>query len=247
MTRAEMRRQRARKRRRKIAVNIARVAVVALIAGTVLIGATKYDSGEQEPATASEVVFRSEDKDKYFVLTLPAAAGELEDAESVLAETPEAQEDYENEKIEAALLEQGYLSDEIPLDYDTQACLRAWCEEYSVPYQIALAVIEAESTFNPEASNGSCYGYMQINSINLGWLGEEIGVTDLTDPLQNLHSGVFLLGHLYEKYGDWHKALTCYNFGESGAQEYVFSQGLTSSRYSWHVMELYEKWAEAVK
>lgn len=159
----------------------------------------------------------------------------------------EAEDGLEEHDAEEEAQETGYLSDEIPLDYETQACLREWCEQYSVPYQLAIGVIEAESSFTTDASNGSCYGYMQINSINQEWLGEQIGATDLTDPLQNLHSGVFMLGHLYEKYGDWHKVLTCYNFGESGAQEHVFSQGLTSSQYSRHVMELYDKWMEVVE
>ena len=71
-------------------------------------------------------------------------------------------------------------------------------------------------------------------------------MTDLADPLQNLHSGIYMLGDLYGKYGDWHKALVCYNCGETGAYNHYFSQGLTSSGYSRHVMELEEKWAEVI-
>lgn len=139
-----------------------------------------------------------------------------------------------------------YLSDAVPLDTDTQIQVMSWCEEYRVPYSVALAVIEAESSFRPDAENGSCYGYMQINSINKSWLLQEIGVTDLTDPLQNLHSGIYMLGDLYGKYGDWHKVLVCYNCGETGAYNHYFSQGLTSSGYSRHVMELEAKWAEVI-
>ena len=139
-----------------------------------------------------------------------------------------------------------YQSDAVPLNHDTQAQVLGWCEEYGVPYSVALAVIEAESSFRPDAENGSCYGYMQINSINKSWLFQEIGVTNLEDPLQNLHSGIYMLGDLYGKYGDWHKALVCYNCGETGAYNHYFSQGLTSSGYSRHVMELEAKWAEVV-
>ena len=32
----------------------------------------------------------------------------------------------------------------------------------------------------------------QVNKINAEWLSESIGVTDLTDPYQNLRSGVFI-------------------------------------------------------
>lgn len=242
MTQAEMRRRRARRKRRRTALNIARGVAVALVAGTVLFWAAKYDGGEQEAQAANEFLFNSGSDDVYYVQSLPASDGWLDGAESA----PVLAEGRENGEIEAVLPEEEYLSDEIPLDYDTQAALRSWCDEYSVPYQLALAVIEAESSFNPEASNGNCYGYMQINSINQEWLGEKIGVTDLTNPLQNLHSGVFMLGHLYEKYEDWQKVLLCYNCGETGAYDHYFSQGRTSSSYSRHVMELEEKWAEVI-
>lgn len=46
---------------------------------------------------------------------------------------------------------------------------------------------------------------------------------------QNIRSGVFILSDLYGKYGDWHKALICYNYGEGGAQEHVFSKGYENS------------------
>ena len=111
---------------------------------------------------------------------------------------------------------------------------------------MALGVIQAESSFTATASNGSCYGYMQINSINSEWLSEKIGVTDLTDPYQNIRSGVFILSDLYGKYGDWHKALICYNYGEGGAQEHVFSKGYTTTSYSRTVMKYADAWAEVL-
>lgn len=246
MTRTEMRRRMARKKRRKIAVNIA-VLVVAVAAGAAFVSAVKYDREQQKLTTAVDHVAHSDYKDDYLTLALPVVAEDLDDAESVLTEVSEVSVLTEISEVEEIIPEQGYLSDKIPLDYDIQVFLKALCAEYSVPYQIALAVIEAESDFNSEASSGNCYGYMQINSINQEWLGEKIGVTDLTDPLQNLQSGVFMLGYLYDKYGDWHKALTCYIFGESGAQKYVFSKGLSSSRYSRHVMELCDKWKEVAQ
>lgn len=213
---------------------------LVLLCGSSIVGTS---DGEQIPA---DTVKAAVARENWTELTRLVIVEETAEAIAPMRELEAVQEDFENEKIEEALLEQGYLSDEIPLDYDTQACLRAWCEQYSVPYSLALAVIEAESTFRADASNGSCYGYMQINSINSRWLGEEIGVTDLTDPLQNLHSGVFILADLYSDYGDWNMALTAYNYGTAGAEEYVFSQGYTSSKYSRHVLELQEAWKEMV-
>ena len=231
-------------------------AVLALTLSVVVLNAVFAIGGNKEEiekekskSVSSEIAFcgadngielgRTPSKDEVADEKNPATAGQFSESQQ--------QEDYENEKIEEALLEQNYLSDEIPLDYDTQACLKAWCEEYSVPYQLALGVIEAESSFTADASNGSCYGYMQINSINEDWLEDRIGVLDIKDPLQNLHSGVYMLGNLYEKYEDWSKVLVCYNCGEKGAYDHYFSQGLVSSGYSRHVLELEKKWEKVVE
>lgn len=158
-----------------------------------------------------------------------------------------AEEADENELIEAALLEQGYFREEIPLDFSLQDELITVCNEYSVPLHIALGVIQAESSFTEDARSGNCYGYMQINSVNASWLNESIGVTDLTDPYQNIRSGVYMLGDLYEKYGDWHKALIAYNYGEAGAQKHVFSQGYTTTTYSRTVMAYADEWEDLLK
>ncbi|MFR5990314.1 MAG: hypothetical protein ACLUGP_07990 [Faecalibacterium prausnitzii] len=65
------------------------------------------------------------------------------------AQEPEpVEEEDENEKIEAALLEQGYLHEEIPLDFDLQCHLITVCEEYGVPQSVALA------SFRPELVHG---------------------------------------------------------------------------------------------
>lgn len=168
----------------------------------------------------------------------------------VLSEKQPLEDSYplvvENEHNDVNAMEENRFSDKIPLDYAKQKQVRAWCEQYEVPYPIALAVIQTESSFNPEAVNGNSKGYMQISTVNAEWLMEEIGITDLDDPYQNLHSGVFMLGDLYKRYEDWHMALTAYNFGPTGAYRYVFSKGMKNSRFSRLVMERSEEWMEVV-
>lgn len=155
-----------------------------------------------------------------------------------------AEDVCEAERTEQALLSEGYLNNEIPLSYDLQSYLRAVCAEYGVPYHIALGVIQAESSFAADVSNGICFGYMQIHKINSGWLGEKLGVSDLLDPYQNLRAGVYILGDLYADYGDWHKTLIAYNYGPAGAQEHVFSKGYTTTEYSRAVMGYADDWLE---
>ena len=230
VTRVERRKLRARRHRIRITAVLGILVVVLLTASWAADDAPSFGAvapgSEKEQTVEVLPLWFSEEAEMKMTVKKDVVATEA------LMETEEEAPSYQ--------------SDAVPLNHDTQAQVLGWCEEYGVPYSVALAVIEAESSFRPDAENGSCYGYMQINSINKSWLFQEIGVTNLEDPLQNLHSGIYMLGDLYGKYGDWHKALVCYNCGETGAYNHYFSQGLTSSGYSRHVMELEAKWAEVV-
>ena len=230
VTRVERRKLRARRHRIRITAVLGILVVVLLTA-----------SWEADDAPSFGAVAPGSEKEQT-VEVLPLWFSEEAEMKMTVKKDVVATEALMETEEEAP----SYQSDAVPLNHDTQAQVLGWCEEYGVPYSVALAVIEAESSFRPDAENGSCYGYMQINSINKSWLFQEIGVTNLEDPLQNLHSGIYMLGDLYGKYGDWHKALVCYNCGETGAYNHYFSQGLTSSGYSRHVMELEAKWAEVV-
>ena len=133
------------------------------------------------------------------------------------------QQDYENEKIEAALLEMGYFRDDIPLDFETQAYLRAACEESGVAFELALAVIRQETDYrNIEGDNGDSIGYMQVQQ---KWHQERmnrLGVTDLSHPLGNFRVGLDYLRELMNKYGT-EEALTAYNSGKPGESAYADS------------------------
>lgn len=233
VTRVERRKLRARRHRIRITAVLGILVVVLLTAS--------WAADEADDAPSFGAVAPGSEKEQT-VEVLPLWFSEEAEMKMTVKKDVVATEALMETEEEAP----SYQSDAVPLNHDTQAQVLGWCEEYGVTYSVALAVIEAESSFRPDAENGSCYGYMQINSINKSWLFQEIGVTNLEDPLQNLHSGIYMLGDLYGKYGDWHKALVCYNCGETGAYNHYFSQGLTSSGYSRHVMELEAKWAEVV-
>lgn len=149
-------------------------------------------------------------------------------------------------QISAQADENVVLSYDIPMCEDDQNSLYEYCNDYSVPYEIALGVIETESTFNNDAVNwnGTCYGYMQINLCNENWLWREIEVENITQADQNLKSGIYMLSELYDKYEDWHCALICYNCGEPVAKDYYFGRGVYSSEYSCNVMQSAQKWAK---
>lgn len=133
----------------------------------------------------------------------------------------ELKEDFENEYIEAALYASGYFREDVPLDGDTQALLRAACEETGIPYELALAVIRQETEFrNITGDDGRSVGYMQVQR---RWHEDRmarLGVTDLTDPYGNFRVGCDYLAELLGKY-PLEEALTAYNSGKPGKSTYA--------------------------
>ena len=138
------------------------------------------------------------------------------------------------------LLASGVLTDEIALTYDLQLAARDAAETFDVPYKLLLAVMFRESSYNPNAENGICYGLMQIHNMNFEWLeGElsEYGVTDIkNNPVDNIKAGAYLLGGYIDKYEDYHKALMAYNCGPSRARE-LWAEGCLQTTYSRNVLQ----------
>lgn len=142
-----------------------------------------------------------------------------------------AEDPHETENIEKALVEQGYFSDLIPMDYDLQAELRCACEEFDVPFPLIVAIIEKETNFtNIVGDNGNAEGYMQIWEYWHYDKMEKIGATDLMNPVDNFRTGCYLMSTLLDKY-DTYNALSVYNTGSSGYSDYAEC-----------VMELYNYW-----
>lgn len=165
-------------------------------------------------------------------LMLFGPARAAEDAERTENHTEEAEEraecvieelkeDSENEYIEAALYASGYFREDVPLDGDTQALLRAACEETGIPYELALAVIRQETEFrNITGDDGRSVGYMQVQR---RWHEDRmarLGVTDLADPYGNFRVGCDYLAELLGKY-PLEEALTAYNSGKPGKSAYA--------------------------
>lgn len=174
---------------------------------------------------------------------------EVTDVDPVVFVTPPTGEDpMEAEKIEAALLAQGYLSDAVPLSYDLQDIMRTACEEYGCPYSLALAVAEVESHFDMDAVGAvGEVGIMQLNPgpQNTYWINLEAETgEDPTTPAGNIICGAYLMGTHMANYGEPGKALMAYNMGPGGAAQ-AWAAGITSTEYSAKVMEAMDRW-EAV-
>lgn len=119
------------------------------------------------------------------------------------------------------MVEDGYLRDDLPLDYETQMLLYGACLEFQVDYALALAVIEQETNFrNVDGDNGDSEGYMQIQRRWWSGLMNDIGTKDLNDPEDNFRTGCAILRQLLDKYGNTEDALTAYNSGRPGSSPY---------------------------
>lgn len=120
----------------------------------------------------------------------------------------------------------------IALDNDRQDYVFKLCSEYDLPCELVFAVMGVESSYeDSRISNNGDYGIMQINSINHGWLSEELGVEDFLDYEQNVLCGVYMLADYYHRYVDFNKIAMCYRYGENAAME-MWENGITETDYT---------------
>ena len=133
---------------------------------------------------------------------------------------------------------------DVPLSHSLQRYIYEVCADEDVPVALVLAMIEHESSFNPEAvSPTDDYGLMQINKINHEWLKEEYRCADMLNPYQNVFCGIKIISQYIEKYEDYDKALMAYNMGEYGAEK-AWENEVTSTNYTTRVIELMNHYEE---
>ena len=104
------------------------------------------------------------------------------------------------------------------------------CTGYNLDFTLVMALIQNESSFDPSVVSAT-HDYMQINEMNHQWLTDTLGVTDFTDPYQNIRAGVFVLRKLYERYQDTNMVLMAYNMGEDAAAR-LWEKGIYSTDYT---------------
>lgn len=137
-----------------------------------------------------------------------------------------------------------------PIDIELLDHISALSDEYDIPVEIILAVIEKESNYDSQAigDDGKSFGLMQVQEICHSERMLKLKCTDLFDPYQNITVGVDYLAECLEKNGgDMEKALVAYNMGQKGAERWYFSVGIYSTEYSRTVLEISEKITEGVQ
>ena len=88
---------------------------------------------------------------------------------------------------------------------------------FGVDAGLILAVIRAESSFNPEVvSSAGAEGAMQI----MPGTQEELGLIDPFDPRANVYAGTQYLMEQLQRFGSVELALAAYNAGPSSVERY---------------------------
>lgn len=220
-----MRRERAKSRKMQIATALSVALLVVIALAVYTTGPTGKDGHRLQAIPPSD----------FETMIRLAAAEDVQEGEDPL----------EAEKIETALLEQGYFSLAVPMPFVYQDYMRTYCAVYGCPYPLALAVAQVESGFDMDAvgANGEV-GIMQLNPGPSGAYHAELqAVTgmDPTTPAGNIADGCYLLGKYLAEYGDTTKAAMAYNMGMSGAQK-AWAAGVTSTEYSRAVIAAMEDW-----
>lgn len=99
-----------------------------------------------------------------------------------------------------------------------RAVVRATAQAKGVEPELLHAVIAAESGYNPSAlSQKGAVGLMQL----MPGTAAQYGVTNPSDPAQNLNAGARHLRYLLGKFdNDMTLALAAYNAGEQAVSQY---------------------------
>ena len=152
----------------------------------------------------------------------------------------EVQEETQSQEAEpVAVTERAPLYD-VPLPADLQEHISRLCDQYGVDMPLVLAMIGQESNYNAGAlgDGGNSIGLMQIQPQHHQKRMDRLGVTDLTDPYQNVMVGIDLLAELVGENKGTEWAVTAYNAG-AGTADYNKTIG-TRTEYAESVMMLRE-------
>lgn len=109
-----------------------------------------------------------------------------------------------------------YLRDDIALSHEHQVLLHNACEEFDIPFELALAVIWRETGYVNQSVNDEYFGYMMLAKKWVGPEMEKLGVTDLMDPEGNFRIGCCLLRQFIDSKGSVEAALCRYSNDYSG-------------------------------
>lgn len=138
-----------------------------------------------------------------------------------------------------------------------------YSREYNIDKSFVYAVIRTESNFNPDAvSDAGAIGLMQIIEDSFDWVSTKLGESDLCFddmfiPENSIKYGCFMLGYLYDKYGNYELTAAAYHSGMGEVDSWIADKtvnpsspdiadfsGENTRHYVRKIMRAYEKYTE---
>ena len=229
------RKRRARHAGRRDAFHLTMIAVLMTVLCLMIVNIKEPEQTEEEQpeTTHAEVVQNPE--------TIVQTAEETESKYKVF---DGMSEDWGSDDLEGFVLyklpeqyaDKGYFPEKM------QIYTRCLCKQNDVPYALVLAIIEHESgyEFDKVGDGGQSKGYMQIYEKWHTDRMKRLNCTDLMNPYQNVRVGIDFLSYLLKKYGTVQDALAAYNYGEKGAREHLWSNGVYVYSYNSAIMQRME-------
>ena len=213
------RKRRARHAGRRDAFHLTMIAVLMTVLCLMIVNIKEPEQTEEEQpeTTHAEVVQNPE--------TIVQTAEETESKYKVF---DGMSEDWGSDDLEGFVLyklpeqyaDKGYFPEKM------QIYTRCLCKQNDVPYALVLAIIEHEKWHTDRMKRLNC--------------------TDLMNPYQNVRVGIDFLSYLLKKYGTVQDALAAYNYGEKGAREHLWSNGVYVYSYNSAIMQRTKEIEEVV-
>lgn len=234
-----MRKRRKRRARRRNAFRLTMIVVLVTVLCVMIFKNKDTEHAEKQEKTSCEEGQNPEmteketetTEDKYKIFDSMSEDWGAEDIEDfVFYDLPEQYK------------EKGYFPEKM------QIYTRCLCKQNDVPYALVLAMIEHESgyVFDKTGDGGNSKGYMQIYEKWHKDRMQRLGCTDLMNPYQNVRVGIDFISYLLKKYGTVQDALAAYNYGEKGAREHLWSNGVYVYSYNREIMKRMKEIEEVV-
>ena len=184
----------------------------------------KEDISEAFPEEVVEAV--TKDKDEEIIESNKSKVLSKKEIEEFLNHDPDTP--YWDEIVTE---EQGYQFLDILLPQTLQAFTQEQCNDYDVPYELVLALMESESSFRDDIGSEKVlggseggpryYGYMQLSADNCEKAANTYAL-DAHTPEGNIEMAVLILSGYLEKYdNNWENAIMAYKGGEGYADSMI--------------------------